>query len=120
GVCLVGPLAAEEAPQLAIFQMKLDGSELKKVAQAEGKRWHASPSWSPDGNTILFHAFPNDDTTGDSHVYSVKPDGSDLKDLGLGENAGWSTDGKQIVFSIAQQNPEKAQAGLWIMNADGK
>lgn len=114
------PLAAADAPQLAVFTMNLDGSELKKVAQAPDKRWHGAPSWSSDGQFILFHAFPQDAGAGDSHVFVVKYDGTDLKDLGSGQRPAWSADNKQIVFHLAEQNPEKAQTGLWVMNADGK
>jgi Tol biopolymer transport system component len=100
--------------------MNADGGDLKKIAQASGKRWNGGPVWSPDGKAILFHAFPNDDTTADSHIYLAQLDGGEVKDLGLGAYAAWSTDQKQIVFTVAEQNPEKAQAGVWVMNADGK
>jgi dipeptidyl aminopeptidase/acylaminoacyl peptidase len=113
-------LPAADAPQLAVFSMNVDGSDLKKVAQAPDKRWHACPSWSSDGQSILFHAFPTDATAADSHVFVVKHDGADLKDLGAGNRPAWSADNKQIVFNVAEQNPEKLQAGLWVMNADGK
>lgn len=113
-------LTAADAPQLAVFSMNLDGSGLKKVAQAPDKRWHAAPAWSSDGQFILFHAFPQDASAGDSRVFVVKYDGTDLKDLGSGNRPAWSADNKQIVFHVAEQNPEKAQTGLWVMNADGK
>jgi Tol biopolymer transport system component len=119
-IAAVGPISAADAPQLAVFAMKLDGSELRKAAQAPGKRWHAGPSWSDDGQSILFHAYPNDAASADSHVFVVMSDGADVKDLGLGAHAAWSPDHKQIVFSVLEQNPEKAQVGLWVMNADGK
>src|SRR5262245_10851891 len=91
-VAAVGEVVAADAPQLAVYVMNLDGGDLKKVAQAPGKRWHAGPSWSPDRQLILFHAYPNDVAAADSHVFVVKSDGTDVKDLGLGGYACWSSD----------------------------
>ena len=113
-------LSAAEGPQLAVYVMNADGTDVKKLAQAPGKRWHASPSWSNDGKFVLFHAHPMDASTADSHVFVVKDDGSDLKDLGGGAFAAWSPDDRQVVFSITGETPDKAQIGVWIMNADGK
>lgn len=111
---------AADPPQLAVFVMNADGSELRKLIQAPDKKWHAAPTWSSDGKRVIFHAYPKDATTPDSHVFSVQDDGSNLQDLGAGAAACWTPDGKQIIFSIAEQNLEKAQVGLWVMNADGK
>ncbi len=119
-VGLNGAGLAAEAPQLAVFAMNADGSNLHKVAQAPGKRWHAAPAWSSDGKFVAFHAHAMDAATPDSHIFVVQEDGSDLKDLGPGAFAAWSPDNKQLLFSIDDQNPEKAQAGVWVMNADGK
>jgi Tol biopolymer transport system component len=113
-------LTAADGPQLAVFVMNADGTDLRQLVQAPGKRWHAAPSWSSDGKFVVFHSHPKDSATADSHVFVVKDDGSDLKDLGAGAFAAWSPDNRQIVFSIAEENPEKAQVGVWIMNADGK
>ncbi len=113
-------LFAADAPQLALYTMNVDGTGLRKLAQAAGKRWHAAPSWSSDGKFVVFHAYPQDATVPDSHIFVVKDDGSDIKDLGAGAYATWSPDNKQLLFSIAAQNPEKAQVGVWVMNADGK
>jgi Tol biopolymer transport system component len=111
---------ADDGSQLAVFVMNADGTDVRKLAQAPGKRAHAAPSWSSDGKLVVFHAYPKDSSTPDSHVFSVKDDGSDLKDLGAGALATWSPDNKQLLFSMDDQNPEKAQAGVWVMNADGK
>ena len=112
--------AEEEPPQLAVFEMNADGSGLRKVVQAADRKWHAAPSWSSDGQRILFHAYLKDAATPDSHVFVVRSDGTDIKDLGAGANPSWSLDNKQIVFSIPDQHVSKDQAGVWIMNADGK
>jgi len=113
-------LLAADGPQLAVYAMNADGSELRQLIQAPGRRWHSSPSWSIDGKKVLFHAHVTDAENPDSHLFVVQDDGSDLKDLGQGSFASWSPDNKQIVFSIANNNPGKEQVGIWVMNADGK
>ncbi|MEV9343743.1 hypothetical protein AB0181_28165, partial [Klebsiella pneumoniae] len=59
--------SGDDPPQLAVYSMDLDGSNLKKVAQATERKWHAAPIWSNDGQFILFHAHVNDAETQDSH-----------------------------------------------------
>jgi Tol biopolymer transport system component len=113
-------LSAADGPQLAIYVMNADGTDLRQLIQAPGRRWHSSPAWSSHGKRILFHAYVKDTETADSHVFVVDEDGSNLQDLGQGCDASWSPDTKQIVFSVAEKNPEKEQVGIWIMNADGK
>lgn len=115
-----GTASGDDPPQLAIYSMNVDGSDLHKVAQAPGRRWHGSPCWSYNGERILFHAYLKDATTPDCHVFSARADGTDVKDLGAGANAAWSTDNKQIVFNVPDQHVDKDQAGVWVMNADGK
>lgn len=116
----VAALSADDAPQLAVFVMNVDGTGLRKLAQAPGQRWHAAPSWCSSGQFVVFHAYPKDASTPDSHIFVVKDDGSDVKDLGPGSLATWSPDNKQLLFAVAEQNKENAQVGVWVMNADGK
>lgn len=111
---------ADDPPQLAVYVMNVDGTDLRKVAQAADRKWHAAPCWSNDGKRVLFHAHLKGAETADSHIFSVGDDGADQKDLGAGAFASWSPDNKQIVFSIPDQHVDKGQAGVWIMNADGK
>jgi Tol biopolymer transport system component len=87
------------------------------------------PSWSPNGDRIAFtrasnHAFD---------VFSIRPDGSDLKQLtdALGNDAhtAWSPDGKYLLFSSSRfgfkdeaplyDRAPQPYGELFVMNADG-
>ncbi len=87
------------------------------------------PSWSPAGDFIAFTSYRD----GDYEIYSIKPDGTDLKRLtnspgNEGHNA-VSPDGKWIAFTSAREgykdeaalHPHNPQAygDLYIMRADG-
>ena len=66
-------------------------------------------------------AFSND-ATGDHDVYTMRPDGSDLKNLtnspGVDDyHVHVSPDGSQIVFERAPT--AGFEADIWVMNADG-
>ena len=64
---------AEDPPQLAVFVMNVDGSELRKVAQAPDRRLHGAPTWSNDGKRVLFHAHLKDaDNCGQSFVHGQR------------------------------------------------
>jgi Tol biopolymer transport system component len=70
--------------------------------------WYASPAWSPDGNQIAFVTTkdttnPIDDSRGNSNIYVMNRDGTNLRRLT--ENPGedytptWSPDSRTIVYS---------------------
>ncbi len=88
------------------------------------------PMWSPNGERIGF--------TRDTHktafdIFTVKPDGTDLKQLtfsaGNDAHCAWSPDGKQILFSSSRlgfrdeaplyDGSPQPYAELFLMNADG-
>jgi Tol biopolymer transport system component len=64
---------------------------------------------------ILFHA----DTGSGAQLYTIKPNGTDLRQLthvaGEALNADWSPDGRRIAFELGTET----HAGIAIINADG-
>lgn len=57
-----------------IFVINADGSNLVQVTH-DGENW--SPTWSPDGSRIAFFGFRNGPD--DSDLFTVRPDGTDLR-----------------------------------------
>ncbi len=72
----------------------------------------AQSSEVPDG-LIVFAS----DATGQDEIYTIRSDGSDLRQLttGSGGTPSWSPDGEQIVYSAIQGD----SLDLFVMNADG-
>jgi len=67
------------------------------------------PDWSPDGQLIAFRRITNN---GD-YLYSIRPDGSQLTDLGTPASADpqWSPDGRKLAFD--------GILGVYVSAADG-
>lgn len=102
------------------------------VSSADGKRrqritpWSLnagdSADWSPDGTRILFRSYEDDDDRTQSQLHTIRPDGTDLKQLtrfSAGTvllSASFSPDGKQIVFGMGGKG---GKADIFVMNADG-
>jgi TolB protein len=87
------------------------------------------PAWSPLGDRIAFTS----DRDGDYEIYSVRPDGGDLKRLtrspGNDAHNTWSSDGQWIAFASTRTgfrdesllHPYNAQpeGEIFVMRADG-
>lgn len=79
--------------------------------------------WSPNGQQIVFEAYPSGTSRGD--IYSVRANGGGLRNL-TGNSAPngaadpvWSADGRQILFLQAAAEGSDVQLGLATMDADG-
>jgi len=115
-----------------IFVINSDGSDFKQVTDSstwvssaepsaesgqghsEKVRWNSVPTWSPDGFKILF-ASNRDDTR--PILYTMNPDGSDQKKLGLffevdGTQPDWSPVTNKIVFVRGSA----ARGDIWVMD----
>ena len=120
--------------QYDLFEVPLNGGELRKLTSAKG--YDAEASWSPNGEFIAFasnrHAYVTtlsaeekerfqQDPSSQMDIYLMRADGSDVRRLttSLGYDGGpfFSPDGKRLVwrrFSL-----EGAQAEVWTMRIDG-
>ena len=80
-----------------IWVIEADGSNM--VQLTSGPHWDASPSWSPDGNQIVFH---RGFFEGDSYIVTIDVDGSNETPLTAGSPGdyfpSWSPDGAHIGY----------------------
>ncbi|MDH4335109.1 MAG: hypothetical protein OEW24_07620 [Chloroflexota bacterium] len=110
-------------PGPALFVVDADGRNLHQISPTG---WPGD--WSPDGARIVFQysayhdIVPNPGGTGwgytpSSDLYTIRPDGTDLRQLTSDGNSygpGWTSDGR-ILFAKGPFDEPR----LWIMDADG-
>ncbi len=98
-----------------IYVINVDGSNLTRLTSTDAAEDH--PSWSPDGNRILFDA----DYDGDGYyeIYVMNADGSNLTHLTFNDSsdqfADWSPDGERIAYSSYIDG----NWDIYVMDADG-
>jgi hypothetical protein len=91
-----------------IYVRNADGSGVRRLTS--GKEQAVSPSWSPDGQTVLFSVFRRDDRPQIgvpvefiSSIYTMKPDGSGLAQITSededAQSPAFSPDGSRIAFA---------------------
>lgn len=107
--------------------MNLEDRSIKVLST----EWDNFPYWSPSGDRILFTRQRSTDQ--DFDVYSMRPDGTDLKQLtsspGSDGHATWTADGQSILFMSSRSgfkdeaalydNSPQPYAQVYIMRADG-
>ncbi|MGD9721632.1 MAG: hypothetical protein AB7O59_05910 [Pirellulales bacterium] len=99
----------------AIFVMRIDGSELRRLPAIEGFGQFGSPRWSHDGRRLALAAAAAPAST-PARVFTIGADGTDPADLGPGEFPAWSPDDKQLAFSAVAGASMKP--GTWVENSD--
>lgn len=94
----------------------LDFSTLEVTPLISTAALEEYPSWSPDGQTLVFYS----DLSGDRELYATNADGNEMRRLtnspGKDEDPDWSPDGKRIVFQSSRGNKGTA---IYSMAADG-
>jgi len=104
----------------ALYEVDPDGTGLQKVTADDVAM--ADPAWSPDGTRLAIAASQGSALNGNTQIYVINGDGSDLAQLTrdpLAQNDGpaWSPDGGRIVFSTLSD--DLARSGLVLIGADG-
>jgi Tol biopolymer transport system component len=103
--------------QVQVFAMRAGGGGRVQLTH-DGI--NADPSWSPDGKRLAFDGIRAD---GVLHLYVMRANGSDQKEIALdGKCAAsptWSPGGKTILFDHYPDTDCVGDPDLWVMNADG-
>lgn len=113
GLCLIALAAAllSVAAEPATAQAPYEGPIRLTDHPAEDR----SPSWSPDGERLLFAS----DRDGAYEIYSIGKDGTDLERLthhpASDESPAWAPAGDRFVF----QSDRDGTAGLWVKELIG-
>jgi Tol biopolymer transport system component len=96
---------------------RADGKELRTLTSPQNCTFDDSPTWSPDGSTILFAEVGCDSSPGSSgawELYTVPAGGGPVHDLGIGgRDPAWGPS------RIAYVGADKSERGLWTANPDG-
>ena len=116
-------------PTAEIYVMDADGGNQQNLTNDPNDDW--SPSWSPDGERIVFSSNRDGNRDGNRNnyeIYVMDADGNNqqrLTDNDFYDSApSWSPDGKRIVFTSRRDGHFIGDFGLsseiYVMDADGK
>lgn len=105
-----------------IFVADKDGNDVKLLVEIPEMSSHGSPHWSSNGKLILISA-----TSGHRQYHLCKtyacaiggPFNGNVVEMGYGTCARFSPDMRQIAYHVHPANPDRAEAGIWIMRDDG-
>jgi Tol biopolymer transport system component len=115
----------EDQGDMAVVVVNVDGSGLRQITDWDMRAGDAD--WSPDGRLLVFGTQPlsNFQQAGHSELYTVRPDGKELRRLTNNGPGGaratqprWTPDGKGILYTLTTQAGTPRH--IYLLSADGK
>jgi len=120
--------AKDEAGTSQIFTMKANGSDVKQLTHFEVSEGAYQPSWSPDGQQILFSSFKSGSSIGPA-LWVIDADGSNphllYKVEGSsraleGNHARWSPDGTKVAFDLCLNCQIRTNNDIYLFDTQSK
>jgi Tol biopolymer transport system component len=115
---------ATPADGVALWIVDLTSGAERRVSPWD-LRGGDTPDWSPDGRQILFHSNVDGPQTVSANLYTVRPDGTQLRQLTFAEGgvtqylgSSYSPDGRMITFGRKPETGGTA-ADVFVMRVDG-
>jgi len=126
-VCMISLMLLGQSSRVEsqIYSIHPDGTGLKVEVEAgiePGLRIYGSPDVSPNGERLIFDAFPRMFFARFAKILVVHLEGESqgqAENFDCGNFPVWSPDGKRIAFQICAENPLNVEPGVWLMDADG-
>jgi TolB protein len=108
-----------------LWRIAPDGADFSRVTAHAGPPWYIEPSWSPDGQWIVFEADNNvPDDRQQGSIWKVRANGSALTPLTDGPANGtddrqpnWSPTAERILFQ--RRDPGSEDWDIYTMTPDG-
>jgi Tol biopolymer transport system component len=102
--------------QFDVQLVRRDGTGRRTLVPSPDRE--TDPQWSPNGARISYSRLREEDDADwrKSWIWTMRSDGTDARPLVLGNNAHWSPDGSQLVFSAPTA---RSDGDLFVINADG-
>ena len=98
-----------------LAMLPLDGRAQTPTRLTEGASGDIDPDMSPNGDRLTCSST----RAGDRNIWTMKPDGSDARQVTAGsaidERPAWAPDGRSIGFASTRGD----QSGIWVVSADG-
>ena len=112
--------SSRRLPRSEIKISGIDGSSKKTLAKHESS--NSYPVWSPAGSRIAFSSVRNLDNGRSGNLFTMAPDGSDVKLLVtmLASTPAWSPDGNRLAFvSWLDETKADSPSYAYVVGIDG-
>ncbi|HVF40962.1 MAG TPA: hypothetical protein VM939_13765 [Gemmatimonadaceae bacterium] len=102
--------------RVELFVMNADGSDQRQITRLGGANF--GPSWTPDGNRIVFSSNYKNPRSGNFDLYVVNADGSGLEQVTFDSTFDgfpmFSPDGKKLVWASNRGAVKEGETNLFI------